>query len=111
LIGIIAGAFSGATIGHRFGIWLDSFPVISPYGNVLGVGITVICITYLSVVMGELVPKQIAFTLPERFAALIAQPMQILSWLFTPIVWLLHASSKGILTVLGLPGKKGDNSH
>jgi len=102
LIGIIAGAFSGATLGIRLGIWLDTYPLISPYGNVLGIGITVVCITYLSVIIGELVPKRIAFAQPEQIASIVARPMQGLSVLFSPAVWLLYVSTEGILRVLGL---------
>lgn len=106
LVGIIAGAFSGATLGSRLGEWLDTFSYISPYGNVLGIGFTVVCITYLSVVMGELVPKRIAFAQPEQIAAIVARPMKGLSLLFTPAVWLLQVSTEGILRVLGLSIKR-----
>jgi putative hemolysin len=106
LIGIVAGAFSGATLGQRLGGWLDTFPVIAPYGSVLGIGITVLCITYLSVIVGELVPKQIAFAQPEKIASLIARPMQGLSLIFTPAVWLLHVSTEGIVRVLGLSSNR-----
>jgi putative hemolysin len=106
LIGIIAGAFSGATIGHRLGLWLDSFPVISPYGDILGVGVTVIVITYLSVIMGELVPKRIAFAQPERTAASVARPMQVLSLIFTPAVWLLHISTEAVLRIFHISASR-----
>ena len=106
LIGLSAGAFSGATIGHRLGLWLDSFPVISPYGDILGIGITVIVITYLSVIIGELVPKRIAFAQPERIAAFIAGPMQVLSLIFTPAVWLLHVSTEGVLRVFHMSANR-----
>jgi len=106
LIGLIAGAFSGATIGHRLGLWLDSFPVISPYGDILGIGVTVIAITYLSVIIGELVPKRIAFAQPERIAASIARPMQVLSLIFTPAVWLLHVSTEGVLRVFHMSANR-----
>lgn len=102
LIGIIAGAFSGATMGNRLGIWLDTFPLILPYGHAIGISITVVLITYLSLIIGELVPKRIAFAQPERIATFVATPMKGLSLLFTPFVWLLHASTEGILHVFGL---------
>lgn len=106
LIGLSAGAFSGATIGHRLGLWLDSFPVISPYGDILGIGVTVIVITYLSVIIGELVPKRIAFAQPERIAAAIARPMQVLSLIFTPAVWLLHVSTEGVLRIFHMSANR-----
>jgi putative hemolysin len=104
LVGIIAGAFSGATLGQRLGAWLNTFPSISPYGNSVGIGITVVGITYLSLIIGELVPKRIALTQPERVATLVAGPMRGLSWVAAPAVWVLHISTEGVLGVLGLRG-------
>lgn len=106
LIGLIAGAFSGATLGHRLGVWLDSFDLISPYGNAIGIGITVICVTYLSIIIGELVPKRIAFAQPEKIAAVIARPMQTLSLIFIPAVWLLHVSTEAILRLFHLSARR-----
>jgi len=106
LIGLIAGAFSGVTLGHRLGIWLDTFPLISSYGEAIGIGITVVCITYLSVIMGELVPKRIAFAQPERIAASIAKPMQVLSLIFTPAVWLLHISTERVLRIFHMSANR-----
>lgn len=106
LIGLIAGAFSGATLGHRLGMWLDSFDLISPYGNAIGISITIICITYLSIIIGELVPKRIAFAQPETIAAFVAKPMEALSLIFTPVVWLLHVSTEGVLRLLHLPASR-----
>jgi putative hemolysin len=104
LVGIIAGAFSGATLGQRLGAWLNTFPSISPYGNSVGIGITVVGITYLSLIIGELVPKRIALTQPERVATLVAGPMRWLSWVAAPAVWVLHLSTESVLGFLGLRG-------
>jgi putative hemolysin len=104
LVGIIAGAYSGATLGQRLGIWLNTFPSISPYGPSVGIGITVIGITYLSLIIGELVPKRIALTQPERVASLVAGPMRGLSLVAAPAVWVLHTSTERILRLLGLSG-------
>jgi len=104
LVGIIAGAFSGATLGQRFGAWLNTFPSISPYGNSVGIGITVVAITYLLLIIGELVPKRIALTQPERVASLVAGPMRGLSLVSAPAVWILHASTERVLALLGLAG-------
>ena len=102
LVGIVAGAFSGATLGQRLGNWLDAFTWIAPHGNSVGTGITVVAITYLSLIVGELVPKRIALAQPERIAALIARPMRALSFVAAPAVWLLQASTEGLLKLLGL---------
>jgi putative hemolysin len=106
LVGIIAGAFSGATLGQRLGVWLNTFPLISPYGNSVGIGITVVGITYLSLIIGELVPKRIALAQPERIASLVAGPMRGLSLAAAPVVWVLHVSTERTLRLLGLAGAR-----
>jgi len=106
LIGIIAGAFSGATLGQRLGSWLNTFPVISPYGDAVGISITVISITYLSLIVGELVPKRIALNQPERIASFVSRPMQGLSLFATPAVWALHVSTELVLRIFGFSGTR-----
>lgn len=106
LVGIIAGAISGATLGQRLGAWLNTFASISPLGNSIGIGITVVGITYLSLIIGELVPKRIAFARPERVASLVARPMRALCLIAAPAVWVLHVSSEGVLRFLGLAGTR-----
>lgn len=105
-IGIVAGAFSGATVGQRIGAWLNTFPSISPYGLPVGIGIAVLGITYLSLIIGELVPKRIALTQPERVASLVAGPMRGLSLVAAPAVWVLHVSTERVLRLLGLAGTR-----
>ncbi len=102
LVGIIAGAFSGATLGQRLGAWLNTFPSISPYGYSIGVSITLVGITYLSLIIGELVPKRIALAHPERVASLVAGPMRGLSLVAAPAIWVLHVSTERVLRILGL---------
>ncbi|HPC03994.1 MAG TPA: hemolysin family protein [Syntrophales bacterium] len=104
LVGIFAGAFSGATLGRRLGGWLETFPSISPYGDALGIGVTIVGITYLSLILGELVPKRVALARPERIASLVAGPMQALSLIAAPAVWALHVSTERVLHALGLHG-------
>ncbi len=106
LVGIVAGAFSGATLGERLGSWLDGFPEISPHGHSVGIAITIISITYLSLIVGELVPKRIALTHPERVASLVAGPMRGLSLIAAPAVWVLHASTERVVRLLGLDGAR-----
>ena len=104
LVGIIAGAFSGATLGRRFGAWLNKIPLISPYGNSVGISVTVVGVTYLSLIIGELVPKRIALAQSERVASLVAGPIRGLSLVAAPAVWVLHISTERILRLLGLAG-------
>jgi putative hemolysin len=106
LIGIVAGAFSGATLGQRLGGWLNTFSVISPHGNAMAIGVTVVGITYLSLILGELVPKRIALAQPERIAAFVAGPMHSLSLIAAPAVWVLHVSTERVLHILDLSGSR-----
>lgn len=101
LIGIVAGAFSGATIGGVLVRALLDAGLPGPAASALGYGGVVAIITYLSVVVGELVPKQLALRNAERVACVIARPMQILSRIAAPLVWLLDASTHLILRLLG----------
>jgi putative hemolysin len=106
LVGVVAGAFSGVTLGHRLGTWFNGFPSISPYGNSIGIAITVVAITYLSLIIGELVPKRIALRQPERIASLVAGPMRGLSLAAAPAVWALHLSTETVLKFLGMAGAR-----
>lgn len=102
LVGIVAGAYSGATFADELGDWLDGNPRIAPNGDAIAIALVVIPITYLSLIVGELVPKRIALTNPERVAAIVAAPMLALSRIAAPAVWLLRHSSDFVLRVLGL---------
>src|SRR3546814_13312614 len=92
LVGIFAGAFGGATLANRLGDWLDRFPVLAPNGDSIAIGVVVLFITYLSLIVGELVPKRIALTNPERVATLVAKTIQRLSRVAAPSVWLLRVT-------------------
>lgn len=97
LIGIVAGAYGGATLGEQFGAWLNTFPALYDYGDELGWGIVLMSITYLSLVFGELVPKRMALQRPERIASVFATPMIWLSKLASPIALLLKFSIDAVL--------------
>jgi putative hemolysin len=105
LVGVLSGAFSGATLGTRVASWLQAQGLSAGVADTLGVGIVVVLITYLSLIIGELVPKQIAFRDPERIAARVAPAMKLLSKCSAPLVWLLDASGRLILALLGQRGK------
>lgn len=104
LVGIVAGAFGGATLGRRIGDWLNEIPWISPHGQLVGMTVTVAAITYLSLILGELVPKRVALAQPERTASLVARPIEVLSKIAIPAVWVLHASTESVLKALRLSG-------
>jgi putative hemolysin len=101
LIGILAGAFSGATIGDRFTNWLLAEGVPRNMAAPLAVGIVVTIITYFSLIVGELVPKQIALRRPEIIACAVAPAMMHFARISFPLVWLLDQSSKLMLAILG----------
>jgi putative hemolysin len=104
LVGVLSGAFSGATIGARLANVLIEAGFSIPVGQALGFGGVVVAITYLSLIIGELVPKQIALRDPERIAAAVAPTMVVLSRLASPLVWLLDASGQAVLALLGQRG-------
>jgi putative hemolysin len=100
LIGILAGAFGGATISGHLAEGLKRIPSLAPYSGVISLVVVVMTITYLSLVVGELVPKRLALNAPERIASRIAKPMQFLSRLTAPAVHALSASSSFLLRLL-----------
>jgi putative hemolysin len=105
LVGILAGAYGGATISKKLIEPLNGFPFIDPHGETVAVFLVVTGITYFSVVLGELVPKQFALNNAEKLAMLVARPMSILSFLCTPVVMLLENSAKTVMTVTGIKAK------
>jgi putative hemolysin len=108
MVGVIAGAYGGATLGERFGTWLNSFAILAGYGEVVGYVAVIVAITYLSIVLGELIPKRIALRAPERTASIIAGPMKTLSRITAPFVWLLGTTTDLLLRLLGLQGGRED---
>ena len=102
LIGILSGAVGGATLAQRLQKPLGRVEVLAPWSEALAVGIVVGAITYLSLVIGELVPKRIALGRPERFAAAVALPMRRLARVTAPLVRLLGLSTEGVLHLLGV---------
>lgn len=102
LIGIFAGAFGGATLAGVLQTWLARFSFLTPYAEELSLGVVVLIITYLSLVLGELVPKRIALTHPEGIALRMAGPMNGLSRIASPAVSLLSRSTDVLLKALGV---------
>ena len=100
LVGILAGALSGATIGGRVAEWLVAAGMNPGPAGTLGVGIVVVIITYLSLIVGELVPKQLALRAPEQIAVFMAPIMAVVSRITAPLVWLLDKSGKLVLRLL-----------
>jgi putative hemolysin len=100
LVGVFAGAFGGASIAGRLDNYLEGFPAMAPYSEGVALFAVVAAITFLSLVVGELVPKRIALNRPERIAGLVAAPMHGLSIVASPFVRVLSVSTEGLLKLL-----------
>ncbi|HEU5368158.1 MAG TPA: hemolysin family protein [Ktedonobacterales bacterium] len=101
LIGTFASAFGGAEIAQALAAWLQGFPALAPYAQTLGLVIVVVIITYLTLVIGELVPKRLALRHAERIAMFAAPIMQAIARIGRPFVVLLSASVNVVLSLLG----------
>src|SRR6266516_3218410 len=102
LIGILAGAFGGASIAGALAVYLRAISWLAPYSAAIALALVVLCITYLSLVIGELVPKRIALNNPERIATLMVTSMRVLSNIASPFIHLLSLSTEAILRLIGM---------
>jgi putative hemolysin len=100
LIGIIAGAYSGASLGGPVAARLELLGISASLAQTLGFTLVIGITTYLAIVIGELVPKQFALRAPEPIAVRMALPMQVLARLMAPLVWLLDRTSAAIFRLL-----------
>ncbi|MFN3624158.1 MAG: hemolysin family protein [Hyphomicrobium sp.] len=103
LVGVLAGAFSGATLGVALEQHLIGAGVSRNVAEFLGLGIVIVAITYLSLIIGELVPKNLALRNAEGIACAVAPMMTLLARLASPLVWLLDTSTKLVLQLTGKP--------
>src|SRR5689334_11012549 len=101
LVGVLSGAFSGATLGQRLTSWLIELGLSASIADVLGVGVVVTAITYATLIVGELVPKQLALRDPESIAVRVAPALDRLARISLPLVVVLDVSGKIILALLG----------
>ena len=102
LIGILSGAIGGSTLAENLEPAIASIPALAAQAEAISVFLVVLLITYLSLVIGELVPKTLALNNAEGIASLVARPMQVLSMLASPVVSLLSLSTRVVLLVLGV---------
>jgi putative hemolysin len=102
LVSVFTGVFGGARIAEHVEAWLDRFPVLAPAAASLALAIVVVVTTYLTLVLGELVPKQLALRRPEHVAAWVARPISWISRGAAPAVWLLGKSTGLIMRLFGL---------
>ncbi len=109
-IGILSGAVGESAIALRVQAWLTRFPAIAPYAEVLSLAVMVVALTYVSLILGELVPKRLGLTSPERVASAVAGPMSVLSRVGRPLVALLSASTDLVLKILRVSKTAGPST-
>jgi putative hemolysin len=108
LVGVLSGAFSGATLGARLSAFLLAQGLPADWSATVGVGGVVVLLTYLSLIVGELVPKQLALRNPEGLAIRVAPAMAMMSRVAAPLVWLLEHSGRAVLWLMGQRGVGGN---
>lgn len=101
LVSVLEGSFGGAQLKGKLAPTLARIPYVKPIADELAFLLVVIAITFAMLVLGELVPKQLALTRPERIAARLAGPIAVVSRVFAPIVWVLGKTSGGVLRLIG----------
>lgn len=100
LVGILAGAFGGATVAEGLASHIRDVPVLAPYSNAISITLVVLVITYLTLIFGELVPKQLALNKAEVIASKVARTMLFLSTVAKPLVIILSMSTEAVLRIL-----------
>ena len=102
LIVILSGAVGESTLAKRIGPVLAMIPTLAPYREAIASGIAIVIVTYLTLIIGELVPKQLALNNPERVASSVAGPMRMLATIASPVVHLLSISTDMVMQLLGI---------
>ncbi|TAE58305.1 MAG: HlyC/CorC family transporter [Nostocales cyanobacterium] len=102
LINILNGVFGGATIAQRLEKYIELIPILTNYSQPIAFSLVVLVITYLSLIIGELVPKRLALNNPEKIAIAVAVPMKVLATIVAPVVYFLSLSTETVLKILGI---------
>ncbi len=108
LIGILTGLFSGEAFSQDVAEWLKHIPLLAPYALTIAHILIVVVVTYLTLVLGELVPKRLGLSKSERIAKIVAAPMNALARIASPIVWLLSKSTSLMVKILGIKSGEED---
>lgn len=108
LIGILAGAYGQATIAAALDKWLEPMPVIGPHSEAIATTVVVIGLTYVSVILGELVPKRLALLFPDSIARRMSPFLAIVATVLRPFVTILTVSTAGILKLLGVRDERSN---
>ena len=101
LVGILTGVFGGASVAAKLKPLIAAVPFLVPLAGSIALGLVVVAITYLTLVLGELVPKQLALRQPERAASLVAGPLAVAARIVSPFVFVLGHSSALVLRLFG----------
>ena len=102
-IGVIAGAYGATSLADDLTPWVESLhPMLAPHASAIAFGFVIVITTFLSLVLGELIPKRVALAAPETMAAFMAPLMSMIEKGASPLVWLLRTVTEGLLTLLGL---------
>lgn len=110
LVGIAAGAYGATALADDLAPWIaQNAPAVAADADAIAFGLVIVLTTYLSLVIGELVPKRLALAAPEAIATFIAPPMSLLAGAAFPLVWLLRASTDGVLRVFGLHNQRQES--
>lgn len=109
LIGIFAGAYGQATIAGALDKWLEGFPPIAKYSEAIATTLVVIGLTYVSVILGELVPKRLALIFPDAIARRMAPFLGVVATVLRPFVTLLTVSTAGVLRLMGVRDERNSN--
>lgn len=102
LIGILLGVYSGENLTNDVAGFFNRFEFTEPFSHNIAVGVIVVFVTYLTIVLGELLPKRLGMTFPEPIAIVLAKPMKILSMITSPFVWLLTTTNNLLLNIMGI---------
>ncbi len=102
LIGILLGVYSGENLSKDLTAFISTFGFLASYADKIATAILVIFITYLSILLGELMPKRIGMAYPEAIAIFFSKPMQVISMVTSPFVWLLTSTNNLMLSLLGI---------
>ena len=102
LVGILTGLYSGDVLAQRFAPVIAKIGPLQPYSVVISQTLIVVVVTYLTLIIGELVPKRIGMTAAEKVSKLVARPMYLFSRIGRPFVWLLSCSTNGVMRMIGL---------
>ena len=106
LCAILAGAFGGSTVADQVAVWLMRFPLLAPWADYIAFAGVVGLITFFSLIIGELIPKRIALSNPERLARLVAGPLEGMSRVVSPVIKVLSAATDFLLKPFGLTRRR-----